>query len=309
VSAASDDAALLRVVPVRGPLDLRTTLGLLVRGRGDRTARLGPAGFERATRTPDGPASEAIRVVAGGIEVRAWGLGAGWIVEAAPALVGADDDPEILAPLVAGEPRLDRLRRRFAGLRIGRTGAILEALVPAIVEQKVTGAGARRGLEGLTRTYGEPAPGPLGLWLPPAPATLAALPYHAFHPFGIERRRAETIRRAALEASRLEALATASPATATARLVAIRGIGAWTAAEVVARALGDPDAVSVGDFHLPNLVAWALAGEPRGDDARMLELLEPYRGQRGRVIRLLEASGIRAPAYGPRLAARRIERD
>ena len=70
---------------------------------------------------------------------------------------------------------------------------------------------------------------------------------------------------------------------------------------------GDPDAVSVGDFHLPNLVAWALAGEPRGTDDRMLELLEPYRGQRGRVIRLLELGGFGAPRYGPRLAPRRID--
>ena len=86
----------------------------------------------------------------------------------------------------------------------------------------------------------------------------------------------------------------------------IPGIGRWTIAEVTRVAYGDPDAVSIGDFHMPNLVAWALAREPRADDARMLELLEPYRGQRGRVQRLLEVSGIRAPRYGPRLTPRRI---
>jgi 3-methyladenine DNA glycosylase/8-oxoguanine DNA glycosylase len=92
-------------------------------------------------------------------------------------------------------------------------------------------------------------------------------------------------------------------AAAAARLRAYPGIGPWTAAEVTLRALGDPDAVSVGDFHLPNVVAFALAGEPRGDDARMLELLEPWRGHRARVVRLLEASGIEAPKFGPRYAA------
>jgi 3-methyladenine DNA glycosylase/8-oxoguanine DNA glycosylase len=145
---------------------------------------------------------------------------------------------------------------------------------------------------------------------------LAALPYHAFHPLGLERRRAELLRAVCREAPRLERIgaAAAGPrASAEAReaayaaLRAFPGIGPWTAAEVGARAFGDPDAVSVGDFHLPNLVAWALAGEPRGTDERMLELLEPYRGQRGRVIRLLETSGTRAPRYGPRLAPRRIE--
>ena len=90
------------------------------------------------------------------------------------------------------------------------------------------------------------------------------------------------------------------------RLRALPGIGPWTAAEVAMRALGDPDAVSVGDFHLPNLVAFALAGEARGDDARMLDLLEPYRGHRGRVIRLLEASGLRPPVRGPHLQLRSI---
>jgi 3-methyladenine DNA glycosylase/8-oxoguanine DNA glycosylase len=109
-------------------------------------------------------------------------------------------------------------------------------------------------------------------------------------------------------AGRLEALS-ALPGTraevgaaAAATLARHGGIGPWTAAEVTLRALGDPDAVSFGDFHLKNLVAFALAGEPRGTDERMLELLEPWRGHRTRVIRLLEASGIEAPRYGPRYA-------
>ncbi len=141
------------------------------------------------------------------------------------------------------------------------------------------------------------------------PRRLAALPYYAFHPFGVEQRRADTIRRATARADWLEAIVDLPVDEAYARLTALPGIGPWTAAEVAVRALGDPDAVSVGDFHLPNLVAFALAGEPRADDARMLELLEPWRGERARVIRLLELSGIDAPKYGPRLTPRRIERD
>ena len=130
------------------------------------------------------------------------------------------------------------------------------------------------------------------------------LPYHAFHPIGIERRRAEVVRRAASRASWLEGSTSADEATR--RLISLPGIGPWTAAEAVRSAFGDPDAVSVGDYHLPNAVAWALAGEPRADDTRMLELLEPYRGQRGRVQRLLEVGRVVAPRYGPRMAPRRI---
>ena len=142
---------------------------------------------------------------------------------------------------------------------------------------------------------------------PPRPGDLGRFPYFGYHPFGIERRRAELIRRVAARAPWFEAVADLPFAEGYARLRAVPGIGPWTAAEVGVRALGDPDAVSVGDFHLPNLVAFALAGEARGDDARMLELLEPYRGQRARVVRLLELSGIRAPRYGPRLSTRGIE--
>ncbi len=135
---------------------------------------------------------------------------------------------------------------------------------------------------------------------------MAAAPYWVFHPFGVEQRRAETLRRAAAVADRLERSPDSS--TATRALLSINGIGPWTAAEVVRVAYGDADAVSVGDYHVPNTVAWALAGEARADDARMLELLEPFRGHRGRVCRLLEAAGIHAPRFGPRMPIRSFAR-
>jgi 3-methyladenine DNA glycosylase/8-oxoguanine DNA glycosylase len=293
-------------VPVTGPFDLRATLAALRRGAGDPTLAVDGAIVWRATRTPEGPATLRLEAVAGGVDVAAWGPGSRWALAAAPGLVGADDDPAALRP---AHPLLRELQVRLAGIRLGRTGAVLEALVPAILEQKVTGDQARRGYRGLVRAYGEPAPGPRPLLVPPPPGVLARLPYFAYHPYGIERRRAETIRRAAGSAPRLEAIVELPLADAYTRLHALPGVGPWTAAEVAARALGDPDAVSVGDFHLPHLVAWALAGEPRGTDERLLELLEPYRGQRGRVVRLLEASGIRPPRRGPRMSPRRIEAD
>ncbi len=183
--------------------------------------------------------------------------------------------------------------------------------MPAVLEQKITGLEAVRVRRRMAFAFGEPAPGPAehltGLRLPPAPDRLAALAYFDLHPVGLERRRAEVIIRLAGRASAIERLATVASADARTRLERLPGIGPWTAAEVARVAWGDPDAISVGDYHIPNLVAFALAGEPRGDDARMLELLEPYRGQRGRVQRLLELSGIRPPRYGPRMPARAID--
>jgi 3-methyladenine DNA glycosylase/8-oxoguanine DNA glycosylase len=294
----------VRTVPLDGAtLDVALTFAVLRRGHGDPTIRVGPRSVVRATRTLEGPGTIVIQADAGKVRAEAWGPGAERLLDGLPQLVGLADGATDFRPRT---PLLADLTRRLAGFRLPRTGNVLEALVPAILEQKVTGTEAFGAYRMLVRRYGQPAPGPFDLWVPPAPETLAALPYHAFHPLGVERRRADTVRQATARAPRLRELADAPLDLAYARLKALPGIGPWTAAEVALRALGDRDAVSVGDFHLPHLVSWALAGEPRGSDARMLELLEPYRGHRARVVRLLEAGGIRAPRYGPRLAPRSI---
>jgi 3-methyladenine DNA glycosylase/8-oxoguanine DNA glycosylase len=312
---SQEEAELERVVVVEAPLDLRLTIGIHSRGPGDPSMRFEASGSTwRATRTPDGPVTLFVEARAAQVRARAWGPGAAWALAGLEGLLGLDDDP---GALVARHPAVDAAVRRAHGMRIGRSLAVVEALVPAIVGQKVTATEAHRTYGGLVRSYGEDAPGPPGLRLPPSPATLAALPYHAFHPLGLERRRADLVRAICREAGRLERLGEraagpgANPAVREAAYAALRafpGIGPWTAAEVGMRAFGDADAVSLGDFHIPDMVAWALAGEPRGTDERMLELLEPYRGQRGRVIRLLKLGGFRAPRYGPRLAPRRIDR-
>jgi endonuclease III len=289
-------------IELRAPLDLVATLGPLVHGRADRTTRLAPDEAALAFRTPDGPAALLLRLEHPGVvTARAWGSGAEHAIASAAELVGEEDRPELFDPQHAV---LADLVRRHPGLRLPRTRRVLHTLVPTILEQKVTGTEAYRSYGSLLRRYGEPAPGPLALVLPPSPAALAALPYHAFHPLGVERRRADVIRRAAARANALESAPTG--AEAGRRLGSLPGIGQWTVAEVLRVAFGDPDAVSVGDFHVPNMVAWALAGEPRAGDARMLELLEPYRGQRGRAQRLLELGRIVAPRRGPRLAPRSI---
>lgn len=297
-------SGLVRTIGLDRPIDLRLTLAPVRRGRLDPTMRLAAAEAWRATRTPEGPATT--RIVARGAEVtvRAWGPGAACALDSAPALVGALDDDRGFAP---ADPVVGDLRRRLPGLRLCRTGAVVEAVVPSILEQKVVGLEARRSYAALVRTLGEPAPGPLpGLMLPPSPAVLARTPSYVFHRCNVERKRADAVRLAASYARRLEEAASLPLADAYARLTALPGVGPWTAAEVGMVAFGDPDAVSVGDYHLPDHVAYALAGEPRADDARMLELLEPWRGHRGRVIRLIMAGAPPPPRYGPRLALKPI---
>jgi 3-methyladenine DNA glycosylase/8-oxoguanine DNA glycosylase len=297
-----------RSVRLKGPFDLRGSFRAVCRGGRDPTNRFDGDTYWRATATPEGPATLAVRADPANGELRgwAWGSGASAVLDGLPDLVGASDDLAGFATVVASAvgPGADVVAgwaRRRPGLRIPHTGAVVEALIPSVLEQKVAGREARRSYQELVVALGEPAPGPAGEWgmrVPPAPAVLAATPSWAMHPFGIERRRAETLSRVGAAARHLERVRDRE------QLTVIPGVGPWTAAEVALVALGDADAVSVGDFHLPHQLAWALIGEARGDDDLMLELLEPWKGHRGRVLRLVDAVGVMAPRFGPRQALR-----
>lgn len=294
-----------RVVAVCDRHELRRTLGPLRQGAADPTGRLTRDGSVwRATRTPDGPATGRYRALptARAVEVEAWGPGAEWLAEHAPELLGMDDDVDSWPEVAARHPVLARLARGHPGFRIGRSRAVYEALVPTILAQKVIGKEAKRSWIRIVRRWGDPAPGPLAMRLPPAPGVLASVGYHELHPLGVERKRAETIRAVARQAGRLDEASELTPADAQRRLRAVPGVGPWTAAEVALVALGDADAVSVGDYHIPSVVCFALTGERGGTDPWMLELLAPFAPHRGRVIRLLETARLGPERRGPRLA-------
>lgn len=281
------------------PVDVDRTLATLRRGPYDPALQRSADGvWWQATLTPDGPATRRLVRAADGVHVTAWGPGAERAVAGVPDLLGAHDDDtgfdDALHPVVR------EARRRVPGLRLTRTGNVWESLVPAVLEQRVVGLDAWAAWRRLVARHGTPAPGPApaGLHVPPPPAVWAALPDWAWRLAGVEGLRAGSVRRSAAVAGHLRA--DLGPAELGRRLRTVHGIGPWTVAEVSARALGDPDAVSVGDFHLAHLVGWALTGE-RTDDAGMLALLEPWRGHRQRVIRLLELTRAReAPRFGPR---------
>ena len=198
-------------------------------------------------------------------------------------------------------------RRRRASASPAPTASWKRSL-PAVLGQRVTGFEATRSYLQLVERWGEPAPGPGGLLLVPQAGQIAELGYYDLHLIGMEKKRADTLKRVCAHAKGLEEAGRGSSAVLRQRLEALPGVGVWTSAEVARAALGDPDAVSVGDYHLKNVVSYALAGEERGSDARMLELLEPYLGHRGRVCRLLEEANLGAPKRGPRKAIEPIAR-
>jgi len=288
-------------IDIDGPFDLaRTTrpvggkgvLGSVVRADGS---------VWRAERTAAGPATVRLTAVAAGVRADAWGPGADLALERTPGFVGALDDPGRLVP----RDRIVRdLARRFAGQRLTRTATVWEHLPPTILGQKVPTVAAERAWQKILRRFGQraPSPAPQTLVLPPTAQRWCEIGYFELHPFGVERKRADIIAGAARLADRLEEAAAMDPEAARRRLSTVAGIGPWTAAFVTQLCHGDPDAVIVGDYNLPHSVAWALAGERRATDQRMLELLEPYRGQRARVQLLIKLGTPHPPRRGPHLA-------
>ena len=297
-------------------VDVRVTLGVQGRGKGDPTYRVDEAGaIWRTSLTPDGPAtirvlpstpvtngtsssaSSAAGFTSGATPVStrvrawAWGPGARWLLDALPAALGRYDDDSGFDS--AAHPLIRDSARSNPGFRLGRSGRLMEALVPAILEQKVVILEAHRAWRILLSKFGTvpPGPAPAGMRVFPEPGIWRRIPSWEWHRAGVEGVRAETIIRAATVAGSLERLLTLSHEEADRRLQTIPGIGIWTSAEARQRAAGDPDAVSVGDYHLKNVVGWALAGRDRSSDEEMLALLEPFKGHRHRATRLIGLSG------------------
>jgi 3-methyladenine DNA glycosylase/8-oxoguanine DNA glycosylase len=290
-----------RTVTFPGVASFGHTLAPLRRGPRDPSFQVcGDGTIWRTSLLPTGAvAAQISRAAPNAAHCVAWGSGAEEFLDTLPALLGADDDASDFVPR---DPTVAAAHRRVPHLRLGRTGQVLEALIPAVIEQRVPGADAFRSWRVLLTKFGTPPPGPApaGMRVPPSAQTWRNIPSWEFHGANVDPRRAQTVVSCARCAASLERLAAQPAAHALEALQSLPGVGAWTAAETVQRAFGDADAVSVGDYHIPKMIGWTLVGRPVDDDV-MLELLEPMRPHRHRVVRLLEASGL---AYEPRRGAR-----
>ncbi|WP_368496432.1 DNA-3-methyladenine glycosylase [Herbiconiux sp. A18JL235] len=286
----------------RRPVDLGATLGHHRRGAGDPCFAVEGGSFWLTLRTVAGTATLRLSPTPSGVRAEAWGDGAGEALHSVPELLGEGDDWSELD--VSAHPLLSDSAHRNPGLRLSRTGRVLDALAPAVIEQRITSVEAFRAWRVLVARHGEeaPGPGPARLRVSPTAAAWKRIPSWEWHRAGVDPGRAATVIRAAGVAAGLERTAVASRGGTDVwrRLRSVVGVGEWTAAETAQRAHGDPDAVSFGDYHLASTVGWALCGEPVDDDA-LAELLEPWRGQRQRVVRLVLASGFRPPRRGPRM--------
>lgn len=282
-------------------LDLAATISPLRHGFGDPCHRQTPDGSHwHASRLPSGEVTYRLRQLDGHtVDARAWGPGAEEFLEQLPAMLCLDED---LGDFDPEHPKVAEAHRRNPGLRMLRTGLVWEALVPAVLEQKVHTKTAHDSWRKLLWRYGTPAPGPApeGLRVMPDAETWRHIPSWVYHRANVGPQRSKTIVLASRVAPKLEEAATLSHAEAGKRLRTVPGIGVWTAAEIAQRAFGDPDALSVGDFHLAATVGWTLLDRPIDDD-EMVEYLEPLRPHRYRAVRLLGLAGFaRKPKFGPR---------
>lgn len=292
-----------RSIPLPFQLDLHRTLVGVRRGAHDPTCHFDANTIVRASRFSSGPSTLRLEIRDQQIEATAWGDGAQDCLDAIEDLVGLNDDVSTFQPQ---HPTIERIWRDHGSVRMPRTRGVYEALIDVVLEQRVTTFEARRAFHQLVSKWGEPAPGPGGLQLPPEPDVLANIAYYDLHIIGVERSRADTLRRIGANARTLDALASAEPADAYRRLTSIPGVGAWSAAEVGLVAFGDSDAVPIGDVHLPSDITYVLTGTAVDDDDAMLEALQQFAGHRGRVIRLIQAAGLHAPRRAPRYAPRDI---
>jgi 3-methyladenine DNA glycosylase/8-oxoguanine DNA glycosylase len=295
------DQAFFRSMTFSGPVSPMLTLSPLRRGRGDPCFVIAAdRAMWRTSLPPSGPVTARISQSAPTtVDVEAWGPGAEEFLDGVPALLGAEDDDAGFDPQ---EPTIARAHRRVPHLRLGRTGRVLEALIPAVLEQRVSGMDAFRAWRLLVTKYGTPAPGPAPshMRVPPGAQVWRRIPSWEFHRANVDPGRARTVVLCAQRADSVERLSSRPAEQARAAVMSLPGVGEWTAAETAQRAWGDADALSVGDYHLAKTVGWSLLGHPI-DDPAMVELLEPLRPHRHRAVRLLLASGL---AHNPRFGAR-----
>ena len=287
-----------------GDIDLAATLRNTAILPGDPTVRLEPGRFVRATITPDGTGEIRVVWADGVAAVEAWGDGAEWLIERAPRLLGLEDDVTGFDP----DGPLRDVWRRNHRTRIAATGTVWHDLAALIPQQRVRFVDAADNWRQMVRAWGEAGPGPNELLLPPDPAAMARRSYVEFHRFGIERSRAQILVNAAKVAGRLHRSADQPWAEAAPRLGSIRGVGPWTMGGLQGVTWGDPDTVITGDIGFPGAVGWFFERDERADDARMLELLEPFRPHRYRVLNLVLGSGVSPPRKHHRLAKNPIQR-
>jgi AraC family transcriptional regulator of adaptative response / DNA-3-methyladenine glycosylase II len=243
-SAADAAGAITVSLPVRAPFDFRSLLAFLAeravagveaceQGTYARTLRL-PYGSGRVRLTPARDRVECRLELADLRDLAA-------AVERCRRLLDLDADPVVIDEHLGSDELLRPLVTRHPGMRVPGHVDGFEVAVRAVVGQQISVAGARTILSRLVRAYGDEvvAVGPLGCLFPTAAAIAAADPEAL--PMPRARARALVGLAAAVAEGSVVLDRSADRTEVRAALLALPGVGPWTADYIALRALGDPD--------------------------------------------------------------------
>jgi AraC family transcriptional regulator of adaptative response / DNA-3-methyladenine glycosylase II len=278
---AEQGGAIVLRLPYRAPLDADGLLAFLARRAVPGIEEPLEGGYRRSLRLPHGGGVVELRPQAGHVEARYWledlrDLAAA--MQRSRTLLDLDSDPDAVVQALGGDRLLGPLVRAAPGLRVPGHVDGHELAMRAVLGQQVSLAGAARLAERLVSDYGEILQGPIGAvtrLFPSAEALAAADPQRL--PMPGARRRALLGLAAALAAEEPTLDGGADREQARARLLALPGIGAWTADYISMRALRDPDAFLPSDLGVRHaLEQLGQDGRPAAAE-RLAESWRPYR--------------------------------
>jgi len=220
-------------------------------------------------------------------------------------LLDLDADPVAIWEALRGDPLLGALVGRDPGRRVPGAADGFELAVRAVIGQQVSVPGARTVAGRLVLAAGDPLPAPLGAvtHLFPTPAALVELAEHDPGAFSVPagRRRALVALARAVDTGAVVIDPGADPDELRRSLVALPGIGPWTAEYVAMRALRDPDAFMPTDLGIRRgAVALGLPDDP----AHLRDMTEHWRPWRSYAMAHLWAL---PAAATPRLPTRRTK--
>ncbi|MGI8524550.1 MAG: AlkA N-terminal domain-containing protein [Nocardioides sp.] len=197
-------------------------------------------------------------------------------VERVRRLLDADADPVAVDDAFSGDPVLGRAVRRTPGLRVPGHVDGREIAVRAVLGQQVSVAAAGTAAARLTSAHGRTLPAPAGglTHLFPEMATLAALDPETL-PMPRSRGRALVGLCAALADGSVRLDRGADRDDVRASLLALPGIGPWTADYIALRALGHPDVFLPTDIGTRD--ALLKLGRDPADVAALAETWRPWR--------------------------------
>lgn len=279
------------------PYHLGRTLRLLSMGHADRGLIIEDRQARMCFATPSGSVSlQATVIEPDTLTIELRGDGSEWMIPHLPALLGLLDDPFSFQPTGPAKRLVDQL----PGAHLPRLPVIFHRLIQIVLQQLVSWKDATESWRDMVQTFGTPAPGPWKMKIGPTAEQLKKLAYYDLVDCGVLPRQARTVLRLAREEPRIERLARTDQEGLVRFLHSVPGVGEWTVQYLLGTALGDADALLTGDYGLPHAVSWLLQRKPRSDDAEMVELLEPFRGHRFRLVHLIQQGAVKPPRYGPR---------